>query len=158
MRLSVLLPLILLAACQSTAPVGVGSAAWLGKVDSQLSISDGQGHGPDHGSQEWCNAVHFKLYGQHAAGPVPCDQAWMEETDRALRQGPAATPAPTASSCGISFYKRLIGTSARDIDLAVMPPRTRIIRPGALVTQDYWLDRLNVHVDRKGLITELRCG
>lgn len=87
MRLFLLLPVVLLTACQSFGPAeSVGSAAWLSRVNSQLSVSDGQGHGPDFGSQEWCNAVHFKLYGQHAAEPVPCDQAWMVETDRALKE------------------------------------------------------------------------
>lgn len=87
MRLFLLLPVVLLAACQSVGPdEPIGSAAWLERVDRQLSVSDGQGHGPDYGSQEWCNVVHFKLYGQHAAEPVPCDQAWMEETDWALRK------------------------------------------------------------------------
>ncbi len=86
MRLFLLLPAVLLAACQSLGPSEpVGSAAWLERVDRKLSISDGQGHGPDYGSQEWCNAVHFKLYGQHAADSVPCDQEWMVKTDRAIR-------------------------------------------------------------------------
>lgn len=62
----------------------VGSHAWMEKVDQKLSVSDGQGHGPDYGSQEWCNVVYFKLHGQHAAEPAPCDQAWMQEVDAAL--------------------------------------------------------------------------
>ncbi|NYT65007.1 hypothetical protein H0A58_03380 [Alcaligenaceae bacterium] len=86
MRLFLLLPVVLLAACQIAPKNDVGSFAWMEKVDQQLSISDGQGHGPDYGSQEWCNVVHFKLYGQHAAESVPCDQVWMEETDRVIRK------------------------------------------------------------------------
>ncbi len=86
MRKWLVASLFLLAACQSVPPVAkVGSQAWLGKVDRELRVSDGQGHGPDYGSQEWCNVVHLRLYGQHAAEPVPCDQAWMEEVERALR-------------------------------------------------------------------------
>lgn len=84
MRLSLLMLLVALAACQSVASTDVGTNAWLERVNNRLSISDSQGHGPDFGSQEWCNAVHFKLHGRHAAEPVPCDQAWMEEVDRAL--------------------------------------------------------------------------
>lgn len=84
MRLFLLLPIALLAACQTAPKHDVGSFAWMERVDQQLSISDGQGHGPDYGSQEWCHVVHFKLYGQHAVEPIACDLAWMEETDRAI--------------------------------------------------------------------------
>ena len=87
MRAVFVLPFLLLAACQNVPPTtDVGSPAWLERVDHELRISDGQGHGPDYGSQEWCNVVHFRLHGRHAAEPVPCDQSWMEEVDRALRK------------------------------------------------------------------------
>lgn len=79
------LPLVLLAACHSATPAtGVGSPAWLKRVDTQLAISDGQGHGPDYGSQEWCDAVHFKLHGQRPTEPVACDMEWMREVDRKI--------------------------------------------------------------------------
>ncbi|WP_341666972.1 hypothetical protein [Alcaligenes sp. SDU_A2] len=85
MRVLFVLPLFFLAACQGLAPAQeVGGAAWMERVDRQLGVSDGQGHGPDYGSQEWCNVVHFRLHGQHAATPVPCDRAWMQEVDRML--------------------------------------------------------------------------
>lgn len=88
MRIFLMLaPVLLLAACQTTAPPEtVGSEAWLEKVDRQLAVSDGQGHGPDYGSQEWCNVVHIRLYGQHPAQPVPCDQAWMETVDQEMKK------------------------------------------------------------------------
>lgn len=62
----------------------VGSPAWFADVDRKLGVSDGQGHGPDAGSQEWCDAAHFKLHGQRASQPVPCDAAWLQELDAAL--------------------------------------------------------------------------
>lgn len=88
MRIISLLLIVLLVACQN-APVpgdAVGSFAWMERVDHDLSISDGQGHGPDYGSQEWCNAVHFKLYGEYPPGPVGCGQDWMQDVHDALRQ------------------------------------------------------------------------
>lgn len=82
-----LVPALLLAACQNMASTEkVGSEAWLEKVDRQLAVSDGQGHGPDYGSQEWCNVVHIRLYGQDPAQPVPCDQAWMEKVDQEIKK------------------------------------------------------------------------
>lgn len=87
MRFLSLTAVVLLAACQSVpSPHGaVGSDAWLAYVDQRLSISDGQGHGPDYASQEWCDAVHFKLHGQRSAHPTACDQAWMQAVDAKLR-------------------------------------------------------------------------
>ncbi|HCA16958.1 MAG TPA: hypothetical protein DEO64_07475 [Alcaligenes faecalis] len=87
MRILLLVPALLLAACQSAGSTPkVGSDAWLGKVDRQLAVSDGQGHGPDYGSQEWCNVVHFRLYGQAATKPVPCDRAWMERVELEMKK------------------------------------------------------------------------
>ncbi|MDV2117456.1 hypothetical protein [Alcaligenes faecalis] len=87
MRIFMFVPAFLLAACQTTTPTeAVGSEAWLEQVDRQLAVSDGQGHGPDFGSQEWCNVVHFRLYGQAAVQPVPCDQAWMEKVDQEMKK------------------------------------------------------------------------
>jgi len=34
---------------------------WYAKIDSQLISGDGQGHGPDLGSQEWRSVIEFKL-------------------------------------------------------------------------------------------------
>lgn len=85
MRLLLIPAVLFLTACQNTAPVdAVGSDAWMARVDRVLSVSDGQGHGPDFGSQEWCDVVHFKLHGQHAAERVPCDQEWMRTVDAQL--------------------------------------------------------------------------
>jgi hypothetical protein len=87
MRIVMLFPALLLAACQTMAPTeAVGSQAWLEQVDRQLAVSDGQGHGPDYGSQEWCNVVHFRLYGKASVEPVPCDQAWMEKVDQEMKK------------------------------------------------------------------------
>lgn len=87
MRLFSLLSFVLLAACQSISPsLGtVGSADWMEKIDRELAISDGQGHGPDHGSQEWCDAVYFKTYGERPVTPTSCDQEWMQDIDGAMR-------------------------------------------------------------------------
>lgn len=36
--------------------------------------------------------------------------------------------------------------------------RLRWIEPGAAVTMDFRVDRLNLHVDKAGTITDTRCG
>ena len=87
MRILMLVPVLLLAACQGAAINDeVGSEAWLEKVDQRLSVSDGEGHGPDYGSREWCRVVHIRLYGKEPTQRIPCDQAWMETVDRELKK------------------------------------------------------------------------
>jgi hypothetical protein len=34
---------------------------WYEKVESQIMTDDGQGHGPDPGTDEWKNVVEFRL-------------------------------------------------------------------------------------------------
>jgi hypothetical protein len=34
----------------------------------------------------------------------------------------------------------------------------RVIRPGMAVTMDYRIDRLNIDLDEKGIVTRLHCG
>ena len=78
------LPLVL-AACQTATPAPtVGSPEWMAWAEQKAGVTDGQGHGPDHGSQEWCDSLHYRVYGQHAANRAPCNQEWMIQIDREL--------------------------------------------------------------------------
>jgi membrane-bound inhibitor of C-type lysozyme len=40
-----------------------GSMAWMQAVALKLGVYDGQGHGPDPGSEEWLCAIHRKTFG-----------------------------------------------------------------------------------------------
>ena len=94
-RLVASLPLaLLLAACSPTpAPpaegqsastnIALGSPAWYTWVDDTLGISD-NGHGPDHGSDEWNQAVQHKL-GEEAPRTKPGSPAWQQSVDSLLR-------------------------------------------------------------------------
>ncbi len=83
--------LALMAACSSTGALQadtsaagqppIGSQAWYALVEAKFPTSDGHGHGPDYGSQEWCDVVYFRMHGKHAAEPVACDQQWLEFVD-----------------------------------------------------------------------------
>ena len=55
---------------------------------------------------------------------------------------------------GESFSAALERTIATQSDAG----RVRVIRPGQVYTMDYRPDRLNIHVDAAGQISELGCG
>lgn len=80
----------------TAAPVDptLGSPAWYAWVDKSLGISDGQGHGPDPGSQEWSQAVQRKL-GQEAPQATPGSPEWQQAVDALLR---TRLPAAAASA------------------------------------------------------------
>ncbi|CAM4316789.1 hypothetical protein [Kerstersia similis] len=63
----------------------IGTNEWFDWVETTAGITDGQGHGPDQGSQEWCQAVSFKVYGKQPETTVTCDQVWMADIDARLR-------------------------------------------------------------------------
>ena len=103
MRRIVFLPLaVLVAACsapqgpqpdyqpkpQSSAATpanaSLGSHEWYQWVDQRLAISDGDGHGPDGGSDEWNNAVQRKL-GEEAPQSQPGSPQWQQAVDALLR-------------------------------------------------------------------------
>ncbi|AND70063.1 hypothetical protein ATSB10_26090 [Dyella thiooxydans] len=61
----------------------LGSPAWYDWVDRSLGISS-DGHGPDHGSPEWNQAVQRKL-GQEAPQATPGSPQWQQSVDALLR-------------------------------------------------------------------------
>ncbi|MBL8543179.1 MAG: hypothetical protein JNJ63_05175 [Hyphomonadaceae bacterium] len=75
---------------------------------------------------------------------------------------PAAAPqtpdeATAQDSCGAARFRHLMGAPADQIDRAALPPRTRIITPGMMVTQDFSPQRLNIFVGVDGKVGSLRC-
>ncbi|MBI1249950.1 MAG: hypothetical protein GC189_00570 [Alphaproteobacteria bacterium] len=71
------------------------------------------------------------------------------------------TPNPATAdedSCGMAAFASLIGEPAAEIDRNALPPRSRVITPEMMVTQDYAPRRLNIHVSSEGRVSSLRCG
>ena len=55
---------LLLLGCTSSQTISATtpcSEDWFEFIESQIGTSDGQGHGPDRGSDEWKSVVEFKL-------------------------------------------------------------------------------------------------
>jgi len=64
------------------------SDEWYRFVEQKTSTGDGQGHGPDPGSDEWKGAVEFRLGIRERPDKPPRDsKAWCDYIDRLLRPG-----------------------------------------------------------------------
>jgi hypothetical protein len=68
-----------------------------------------------------------------------------------------AEEATASDTCGADRFRTLIGTPASEIDQSTLPPRTRIITPDMMVTQDFSAQRLNVMVGTDGRVGSLGC-
>ncbi|WP_144209690.1 hypothetical protein [Shewanella donghaensis] len=62
--------------------------AWFKQVEQQLVSADGQGHGPDLGSDEWKSVIEFKL-GVRGDNDVPDrnSEAWCAFVQQQLVKG-----------------------------------------------------------------------
>lgn len=62
------------------------SDAWYQSIDDEVSTSDGHGHGPDIGSDEWKSVIEFKL-GIRGKPDVPDikTRAWCSYVDKLVR-------------------------------------------------------------------------
>ena len=74
-------------ACQSRTTLVVsdlGSPGWCHRVESQVSIVDAQGHGPDIGSGEWMSALNHRLgiTDPEGHGPDIGSPEWLHAVDR----------------------------------------------------------------------------
>lgn len=70
-----------------------GSFAWYEWVDKAAGVSDGQGHGPDFGSSEWCHAANWRVFGKRNTDGDNCSPEWQESISKALRDSAPKTPA-----------------------------------------------------------------
>jgi hypothetical protein len=66
----------------------VCSESWYRTIDEKVPTGDGQGHGPDVGSDEWKSVVEFKL-GIRGDPDVPNrgSEAWCRHIDQIVRSG-----------------------------------------------------------------------
>jgi hypothetical protein len=64
------------------------SEDWYPWAEAVLSSSDGRGHGPDIGSDEWQSVIEFKLGIRGQAGiPPRSSNAWCQFIDQRITQG-----------------------------------------------------------------------
>lgn len=68
---------------------------------------------------------------------------------------------PEADNCGMAGFEPYIGQHIDEVPDALRTRENgaiRILPPGAIVTMDFRLDRLNVYLDEDGIIQRLKCG
>jgi hypothetical protein len=87
-----------------------------------------------------------------AMGCAPTSQSAAPGAAPARPAGPAAE-----DTCGMANFRHLIGKPAAEIDRASLPPRTRIITPDTMVTQDFNPERLNIMTGTDGRVASMRC-
>ena len=76
------------------------SAAWYNLVEQQVTTGDGQGHGPDVGSEEWKSVVEFRLGIRDTPGVPPRDgEAWCRYIDGLVWPGAGSARGPSFD-CG----------------------------------------------------------
>lgn len=74
-----------------------------------------------------------------------------------LPGGPAPDPASLAT-CGGAGLAALVGQPARVLATMKFAQGVRFIRPGDAVTEDFSLQRLNIEIDLKEVISGVHCG
>jgi hypothetical protein len=75
------------AALAGSEPPTPCSAEWNRFVDQKIISGDGQGHGPDLGSDEWKGVVEFKLGIRDQADlPARDSDDWCQLIDRLVRE------------------------------------------------------------------------
>ncbi|NLC36292.1 MAG: hypothetical protein GX772_07600 [Alcaligenaceae bacterium] len=60
--------------------------------------------------------------------------------------------------CGAGKFGHLVGTAGDQVKDSMFPPRTRVLRPGMVMTMDYRGDRLNVVINEAGQVDRVYCG
>lgn len=61
-------------------------------------------------------------------------------------------------TCGAEGYAGLVGQPVDTVETGTLAEAVRILPPGAAMTTDYRLERLNIDTDDEGVITRLWCG
>jgi len=93
-----------------------------------------------------------------ACGSPPQTYRDLDQLGQDYQRPPQnADDATRQDACGMARFRHLIGMQASAIDQSTLPPRTRIITPDMMVTQDFSAQRLNIMVGTDGRVGSLRC-
>jgi hypothetical protein len=86
-RIVTFLVLAMLSAGACSAELKPCSPEWFTFVEKALVSGDGQGHGPDPGSEEWRSVIEFRLGIRGQAGlPARDTEDWCQLIDRLVKE------------------------------------------------------------------------
>jgi uncharacterized protein len=128
---------------ESLAAGALCSESWYRFIDQKVQTGDGQGHGPDIGSEEWKSVIEFKL-GLRGQPNLPEreSEAWCRRIDQIVREKEAplrsdASPASAAGAAGPSYDCSKVETGSiealicRDPELAALDRKLARVYAGA---------------------------
>lgn len=61
-------------------------------------------------------------------------------------------------TCGAAPFVHLVGGPVDRVHMAGLPGIYRVLAPGAIVSQEYNAQRIDIQVDGAGVVTRLTCG
>lgn len=105
--------------------------------------------------------MRFKVAGFAIALLAACTSqpATYRDLERIANQHQSeAISRPPPDTCGMEAHRGLIGQQGSAIDVASLPPGTRVVCHDCMVTMDYVSGRLNVLLGPDGEVAGLRCG
>lgn len=107
-------------------------------------------------------AVALGMAFSWVAAPVLAAPAAMIPAEMAAEPRVPASR-PDNDTCNLAPARRFVGTVLTsqvqaDLSRAISHNRVRVIRPGAVITQDLRSDRVNLIIDETGKVMTIRCG
>lgn len=66
--------------------------------------------------------------------------------------------APSEAMCGAEALQGLVGQSTQVLQTMKFGSEVRFLPPGAIMTKDFKLQRLNIFSNAAGMISEVNCG
>lgn len=60
--------------------------------------------------------------------------------------------------CDAQPFQKLVGQDREQVFGVKLPSMTRILGPNSIMTMDYRADRLNIYLDRHGIVEKVSCG
>ncbi len=97
------------------------SSAWQQQIDESVVTGDGQGHGPDIGSDEWKSVVEFKLGIRGKPGvPGRDSEAWCAYVDQVVRGDRVAQQTGPSFSCDKAAAGSIEEMICKDAELSAL--------------------------------------
>jgi len=92
-----------------------------------------------------------------AGGGAPDGGGSMTGADPSQQPIYSVMPPPGADTCDAAAQGNLIGKPGSLVVLSTLPPGSRIVRPGQVMTADFAPGRLNVDIGPGELVDRLFC-